>query len=204
VIAYKFLRAGGVGPFSEFRWPGSGVWVRAAGDPASCRTGIHGCRVDDLPWWLAEELWEIELEGEVEVHEHKIVARAGRLLSRIDAWTADCAREYGDACAWRACDHAARALRRVEHRDAASRLERCSTLRELRRAAGEQAELIPAARISLLMAQDGAECALAGVAPMTAYIAAHAARQLDGPLAYEAERRWQSDWLAQRLKLDTY
>jgi hypothetical protein len=202
VIAYKFLSAGRVGPFSEFRWPEPGVWVRAAAEAAPCRAGIHACRVDDLPWWLADELWEVELEGEVEVDEHKIVAPAGRLRSRIGGWTADCASEYGEACAWRACDSAALALRRVKHERAAARLERCGTLRELRHAARELAELIPDARISLLMAKDGAESGLIGVAPMTAYIAAHAARQLDGPDAYQAERRWQSRWLADRLGLE--
>jgi hypothetical protein len=201
VIAYKFLRTGRVGPFSEFRWPQSGVWVRAEGEPASCRTGVHACRVDDLPWWLGEELWEIELDGEVEVHEHKIVAPAGRLRSRVDAWTPDCANEYGEACAWRARDQAVQALTRAEHEPAASRLQQCATLRELRRAARELAESIPDARISLLMAQDGAGCALTGVAPMAAYISAHAARQLDGPAAFDAERRWQSEWLARRLSL---
>jgi len=201
VIAYKFLRAGRIGPFSEFRWPGSGVWVRAEGEPASCRTGVHACRVDDLPWWLGEELWEIELDGEVEVHEHKIVAPAGRLRSRVDAWTPDCAAEYGEACAWRTRDSAVDALRRGEHEPAAARLVRCATLRELRRAARELAQDIPDARVSLLMARDGAGCALTGVAPMSAYISAHAARQLDGPVAYGAERRWQSEWLARRLDL---
>jgi hypothetical protein len=201
VIAYKFLRAGRVGPFSEFRWPELGVWVRVEGEPASCRTGVHACRVDDLPWWLGEELWEVELDGEVEVHEHKIVAPAGRLRSRVDAWTPDCASEYSEACAWRARDSAVHALRRLEHESAASRLERCDTLREMRLAARELAETVADARISLLMAQDGAACALTDAAPMTAYISAHAARRLDGAGAYDAERRWQSDWLARRLGL---
>ena len=56
VIAYKFLRAGAVGPFSGFPWPvangGPGDWV-AAGDPALCRRGVHACRDPDLPWWPA-------------------------------------------------------------------------------------------------------------------------------------------------------
>jgi hypothetical protein len=203
VIAYKFLRAGRLGPFSEFRWPEAGVWVKSADEPASCRAGIHACRVDDLPWWLADELWEIELDGEVEVHEHKLVAPAGRLRSRIHAWTLECASEYSEACAWRARDRAVHALRRTEQERAGSRLAGCGTLREVRLAARELAELIPDARINLLMAQDGAECALVNLAPMSAYIAAHAARRLGGPAAYEAERRWQSEWLARRLSLQT-
>jgi hypothetical protein len=126
VIAYKFLREGPIGPFSGFQWPERGVWVRTREDPASCRAGIHACRVRDLPWWLANELWEIELDG-----------------------------------------------------------------------------LIPDSRISLLMAGDGAACALIHAAPMSAYVAAHAARGIGGSLARDAERRWQSEWLARRLGLQT-
>ena len=60
MIAYKFLRSGRIGPFSGYRWPEPGAWVDASGtDP--CRRGVHACRTADLPWWLADELWEIEL-----------------------------------------------------------------------------------------------------------------------------------------------
>ena len=104
MIAYKFLRAGRVGPFSGFAWPDPGVWVRA-GAVDQCSRGIHACRTRDLPWWLADELWEIELAGEPQIDEHKIVAGAGTLRSQIDGWTAACAQEYGEACAWRARAH---------------------------------------------------------------------------------------------------
>src|SRR3712207_8826950 len=38
MLAYKFLRPGAVGPFSGVRWPapGTGAWVEAAGDGATC------------------------------------------------------------------------------------------------------------------------------------------------------------------------
>src|SRR5437660_664030 len=62
MIAYKFLRAGRIGPFSRFAWPEPGVWVRASASDR-CRRGIHACRMRDLPWWLGQELWEIELDG---------------------------------------------------------------------------------------------------------------------------------------------
>jgi hypothetical protein len=83
-ISLQFLRAGRVGSFSEFRWPEAGVWVRVGDNIAACRTGIHACRTQDLPWWLADELWEIELEDEVQLEEHKVLARAGRLRTRIE------------------------------------------------------------------------------------------------------------------------
>ncbi len=201
MIAYKFLRAARVGPFSEFRWPDPGVWVRAAGNIAPCRTGIHACRTQDLPWWLADELWEIELEDEVQLEEHKILAPAGRLRTRIEGWTAACATQYGEACAWRARDRAMQALRIANHAEAADQLTACTTLDEVRRTARQLAEHLPDTRISLTIARDGAVRALSGAAPTSAYIAAHAARRLDGPAGYTTERNWQSRWLVERLGL---
>jgi len=63
------------------------------------------------------------------------------------------------------------------------------------------AEHLPDTRISLTIARDGAFRALSGAPPTSAYIAAHAARRLDGPGGYAAERSWQSRWLVQRLGL---
>jgi len=85
VIAYKFLEAGGLAPFTGFRWP-VGEWVDA-GAVEPCRTGVHALRTRDLPFWLAAELWEIELDGGVVTQGRKLVARRGRLLRRRDDWT---------------------------------------------------------------------------------------------------------------------
>src|SRR5947209_13455207 len=113
MIAYKFLSVGRIGPFSNFAWPEPGAWVRADAATDPCRRGIHACRPRDLPWWLADELWEIEIDGTPQIHDHKIVAPAAALRSQIHAWTATCAQEYGDACAWRARDRACDALSRA-------------------------------------------------------------------------------------------
>ena len=90
MIAYKFLRSGRIRPFSAFQWPEPDVWVHAPRDLAACKRGIHACRPRDLPWWLADELWEIELDGHVQPDEHKVIAPAGaaalepRPLSRVE------------------------------------------------------------------------------------------------------------------------
>src|SRR5436305_12192217 len=115
MMAYKFLRTGRVGPFSNFTWPEPGVWVRAGAATDPCGRGSHACRIRDLPWWLADELWKIELQGEVQVDAHKIVAAAGCLRARVWRWTPACAQEYGDACAWRACGRAVHALTNAGH-----------------------------------------------------------------------------------------
>ena len=201
MIAYKFLRADRTGPFSGFRWPGPGVWVQASRDLAACRRGIHACRTRDLPWWLGEELWEIELGGEVEIGQHKIVAPAGRLVSRIDGWTTPCAHEFAEACARRARDRAVEALIRVGQRQAAKQLATRETLEDSLSTARQLAADSSDIRVSLTIAGDGAFYALSGAAATSAYIAAHAALRLEGPADYAAERSWQSRWLADRLGL---
>jgi hypothetical protein len=99
VIAYKFLRAGAVGPFSGFRWE-PGTWVEAEG-LEECRTGIHACRTYDLPVWLDAELWEVELAGRIIEAERKVVAERARLTRRVESWTPAVAREFGRFCSSR-------------------------------------------------------------------------------------------------------
>jgi Putative zinc-finger len=203
MIAYKFLRSGRIGMFSAFQWPEPGVWVHAPRDLAPCTRGIHACRPSDLPWWLADELWEIELDGHVRPDEHKIIAPAGRLHAQIEAWTPTCAQAYADACAWRAQERAVQALTRAGYRHEAGQLASCPTLDDVVVATRKLADVIPDGRISLTIAGDGAVRALTGAPPTSAYIAAHAAMRLDGAAGYAAERAWQSDWLVERLGLRT-
>jgi hypothetical protein len=145
----------------------------------------------------------VELDGEPQFDEHKIVAPAGALRSQIDGWTATCAHEYGEACAWRARDRASEALIRAGHSRAAAQLAACTTLDDLLVTARRLADDVPDTRISLTIAGDGAARALTGAPPTSAYIAAHAALRLDGPRGYAAERAWQSQWLVQRLGLSS-
>jgi hypothetical protein len=166
-----------------------------------CKRGIHACRTHDLPWWLGEELWQIELGGEVTRGQHKLVAPAGRLVSRIDGWTTPRAHEFAEACAGRARDRAVEALIRVGQRQAANQLATRETLEDSLSTARQLATDISDMRVSLTIAGDGALHALSGAAATSAYIAAHAALRLDGPAGYAAERTWQSRWLADRLDL---
>jgi hypothetical protein len=201
MIAYKFLRSARVGPFSGFQWPEPGVWVHAPRDLMTCMRGIHACRPSDLPWWLADELWEIELDGHVESDEHKVIAPAGRLRSQVEEWTPMCAQAYADACAWRARERAVQALTHAGYRHEARQLAACPTLDDALAATRKLAREIPETRIILTIAGDGAVRALTGAPPTSAYIAAHAAMRLDGAAGYAAERAWQSRWLVERLGL---
>ena len=100
--AYKFLRPGRVGPFSGARWPAPedgepGSWVRGMDGRALCSTGVHACTLEDLPFWMGEELWEVELEEPVERERSKLVAPAGRLVARVAAWDEEAALAFMDA-----------------------------------------------------------------------------------------------------------
>jgi hypothetical protein len=94
VTAYKFLRPGRLAPFSAFPWPVE-TWVAAEPDP--CASGIHACAVEDLPYWLHAELWEIELDAPTR-HERKLVAPRGRLTRRVDAWDAAAQQDFRKLC----------------------------------------------------------------------------------------------------------
>ena len=179
-----------------------GPWVRAEADAALCRRAIHGCRVADLPWWLQDELWEVELDGPITTGRHKIAAPRGRLLGRVGAWDAEAANEFAADCAWRARDHAVTAAQRAGAEEAATALRDATDLGELQ-ALGESLTVPEPARVNVAMAGHGAIRALPGsqLVATAAYIAAHAAGQLDGPAALDAERDRQAAWLSDRLGL---
>lgn len=102
--AYKFLNDDGLGVFSQFAWPlpgdGPGEWVESEVEP--CRAGIHACRPVDLPFWVAATLYEIELDGEVEERQVKVIGPRGRLIRRIKAWDGPVREAYGQMCFSRA------------------------------------------------------------------------------------------------------
>jgi len=104
VIAYKFLRSDGTGAFTRFAWPlpngGPGAWVDAPADP--CRSGIHACRLADLPYWAGRVLYEIELAGDIVALGTKVVAPRGRLVRRVAAWDDAFRATYTRHCADRA------------------------------------------------------------------------------------------------------
>jgi hypothetical protein len=164
VIAYKFLKPGGVGPFTGFRWPVD-RWVEA-GSIETCRGGIHACRVQHLPIWMGAELWEIELAGDVVEQARKLVARRGRLTRRIDEWNDQLLERFGKFCI-------ERTRKRVGFLPVTS---------------GYVAD------VERFVAQR--RFAIAGFA------AARAAEHRDGPAGYDAERRLQAAWLAERLGLE--
>jgi len=106
VLPYKFLSPGATGRFSGFRWPAPGEWVEPPGPVALCGSGVHACRLADLPLWIDEELWRIELGGDILETESVVVAERGRLVELVEAWCPEAMLEFVRACAARAQEHA--------------------------------------------------------------------------------------------------
>ena len=103
--AYKFLRADGSAMFTGHAWR-LGEWQEAPVDP--CRSGIHACRVRDMPYWVGPALFECELDGPITEEEFKVVAPRGRLVRRLSAWEEGVREEYAGMCAERAREIAQR------------------------------------------------------------------------------------------------
>jgi hypothetical protein len=118
--------------FSGFEWPlpngGPGEWVDAKVEP--CRSGIHACRLSDLPLWVGRELYEVELDGEIAEQPMKVVASRGRLLRRIEAWDDDARDAYTRMCADRAVHDVVAGPRAGDAREAEPHVERVARLHD--------------------------------------------------------------------------
>ena len=191
MIGFKFLAAGARAPFTRFRWPSPGSWVSAPEDRAE--VWIHACRRRDLPYWLDDELWRVELEEPCE----RPATRSrldvpGSSRASGPGTGGSCGTTRGRArCApgsWRCRTSPARSAR-PRRRDGSG------DHRGRRGGAG------PTSRAAEYVA-DAANNAL-HVAATTSYIAAMLASSLGGGLAaFEAERAWQARWIGERLALE--
>ncbi len=203
---WKFFRAGPVSPFTRHPWSMTGEWVETeAAHARPCRFGVHACRPGDLPYWLSEELWAVELRDLIEEGDHKVVATAGRLVGRVAGWTAETARRLAVACVYRIADNAAAELMAGGLTEPAARLgdrDLGSLARSAQDVAAEPAVAgrRRAARLCLYIA-DAAEGLDAWPVATLAYIAARTAGQRSTGGGYDAERAWQADWLQAELNL---
>src|SRR5438067_339454 len=99
MLAWKFFAPGAIAPFTGIRWPApegsrSAPWVEGMASPGQ---GVHACAAEHLPYWFDEELWEVELDGPVTREVRQLIARRGRLVSRVDDWPA-CQPEFVRGC----------------------------------------------------------------------------------------------------------
>jgi hypothetical protein len=211
VRAYAFLAEGAVEPLSDFVWPATETgpeWVDADAAPAEA---LRGYLVPDLPYWIDEELWSIELAGRLGKREHVVLAERARLRGRVASWDSALAWELVDSCARRVAAQAAAALREDRRHDAAAALEEAASLEELELAASSAAEQPPPGGLLAGYAADVCHYARdAGVAARGACVAAKMsafalAGDAENTAGYDErladERAWQAAWLADRLGL---
>jgi hypothetical protein len=193
VIAFKFLAAGALAPFTRVRWPAPREWVSAPADREEI--WIHACRARDLPYWLDDELWQVELLDPVREHRYQVASPRARLLVRVAAWDRTLGQDYARACALRARDlalpHVPSSIRHA--------LAEEDDLEALAAAAGRAG---PESRSAAYVGDAAVNARLVGPST-TSYIAAMLASSLGGGLAaFESERAWQARWLAERLALE--
>ena len=201
--AWKFLESGRIAPFGGHVWP-----TPAGGVPGEWRRfpgrEVFACRIVDLPWWIAPELWEIELEAPVRALDTQLAAHAGRLIRRVVAWDSAVLRAYGVACAERARGLAVEALTRDGRVEEAQALTRARSMLELSRVArGFCADARQ--RVSSNLAAYVAESSMRAsesAAAAAANIAANATvAALGDPTAFDRERQWQAQWISERAGL---
>lgn len=228
--AYKFLRVGGVGRFSDVAWPlpaddRPGSWIEVDGPLETCARGVHGCREQDLLDWIDDALWEVKLVGEIRESGEMLIAERGRLIRRIDGWDDAAARDFAIACNERARVLAMRSLRRLGLTDDADRIvqEVVETGNvpplgappenaEALGFAGDAAALARGHRpeTSDIFLSPAVEQPPAATAANVAYVVAHAAGREEvaevgdesaHAAGFAAERAWQLAWLRSRLGL---
>lgn len=132
---YLFLRSGARSVFTDGAWPtplddGAGEWVTS--EPGSAAVSVYGYRIGDLPLWVCDELWEIELLAPIVEGSTRLTAPAGRLLRRLDRWDRHVATEFGSLAVLHCRDVVAAAL----SESFAPAMRTMTTTEELRRLAG--------------------------------------------------------------------
>jgi hypothetical protein len=209
VLAYAFLARGSVSYLTGLRWPhpsaGADAWVDRADE------AIRACTRETLPWWLDQELWEVELEQGVRPIGRALTAHRGRLLRQVEEWGPGAATELVAHCAHRVRDHAVEMLRAEGRADEADLLASADDLAAIEEAGSRVAAAgSPAGTMSgfaadvVLYARDARD-PVRGAA-VAAYIAAAALAGGDKHAPgyderFADERRRQAAWLTARLRL---
>lgn len=210
--AYVFLGQGATGLFDGRRWPTPGTepgeWVSGS---ASGPDAVRAYAIGELPYWIDDELWRIEVAGDVFHDAHLTRASRGRLCERVERWDDDAAHAMAFDCARRARDAAGGVLRAAGHHAEADALDSCDlppaleeeARRAEKRLEGAAERAVAYVADAVLYARDAPTPG--GAAAVSAYISARAvgcaAPAEDYASAFAAEREWQAEWLCRRLGL---
>lgn len=237
MIAWKLLQPGSVGLYSGFSWPvpiggAPGAWVEVDPPLVASLRGVHAVRTVSLVDWLDDELWEIELDGEIVESDALLVSSRGRLRRRIAEWDAQAATALTESCVLAVRDAAVEALARSGATHPAARLGGLSDPVSLRTFVSDATRGEGAAAIALAYLLDCLSLAVGGrpdglprhpggdlpttpgaIAANIAFVAAASigtvAAADDDTLGtfeqtFERERERQRRWLSDRLNLDAH
>jgi len=193
--AWKFLAPGAIAPFTGARWPmplgpDPGQWLQGRSGE-----GVHACALGDLPYWLDDELWEVELDAPIFRAAHQLVAARGRLVARIDAWPA-AQREFTGSCIERTRSRVVDELVAAGRDSEADQVRAERDLDVLRDLAARVAASGPFVVGYLFDA-----IRRRPYPGLCAYIAANAAAAIDGQRGYDEERGAEVAWFADGLKI---
>jgi hypothetical protein len=216
VRAYKFLAPGQHSPFTDHQWEVPGVtgevgWGVVELPLRHCENGWHACRPEHLSYWLAAELWEVELSGKVVEMGSSLVAERARLRRRVPRWP-EIGAAFMAACAWRIRDLAVREARYAGAAGLADRLAACAELAAVAAVASAGQEQVGDDEVAALWgyAEDAVAYTNGDDPAAVAYVAAHAAdraspepgQQILGDVTpFQRERVWQAQWLTKMLGL---
>ena len=180
-FAFKFLARGAIGPVSGFAWPmpkagRAGSWIEAREPLQLCANGIHACAAQELAHWIHDELWIVELDGQLLAGHDSVVAERGRLTRHVEGWAAG------------GCARFARAARDHAVELAASAAPALQT--QLNAYAADASRHVPHGATAL-----AAYCAAMTVARL------HGAGTRFDEAGYRKERLWQSKFIERDLSL---
>ena len=193
MLAWKFLSPGAVAPFTGIPWPRPGAgWMEGRSKPGP---GVHACALEDLPYWIDQELWVVELDGEVARARRQLVAARGRLVARVDEWPAAEA-EFTGACIERTRRRVIDALL------AAGREDDAAVLSAPREPEADRQTALSIAGSGPSYVGYVADVIRRRPYPGTcAYMAANAAAAIGNVRGHDQERAEQAAWFSARFKL---
>ena len=213
---YKSTQKDRFGTHTYFQYPEINTWTAPVeGELIACENGYHFCTIEQLPRWLSEEIYEIEVDEEILECKNKSVARSIRLTKKLN-WNEKTQRLFAADCAERVLyvfeaqfPNEDRPRKAIE----AARKFACGEISKEELSAACDA-VYDAARV----VRNGATCDAACAAYDAAYYAACAANAADAHVARaaayyactacgaacaaknkEAEQKWLSERLAYYL-----
>ena len=205
MFAYRFFARGGLGAVNQFIWPlpeGSipGAWVGPQADTTTL--GVYAQRLSDLPYWVHDELYRVELGGGVQTLSLGVLANEMRLVERVGGWNESLRRDFGQSCV----DRLRRCAANSHDERGEPIIARCLTecdVRELPQvlAANDMTGRSTVGNLLMQYIIDAVNVLNAGLTASVAHVARVALSESPQLAAKHNEQLAQSQWLQHRLGL---